>query len=87
MRSKTLLVVVSMAVGALFASFLLFIGFDHNPQGEFFDPQSGVIDWGYSALLFLVWFTIGSLAAVALFFTAKVLWFAARKQLRRGLRS
>jgi hypothetical protein len=78
------LVVASVAFGVLFASLLLFIGFDHNPQGEFFDPQSGEIDWGYSALLFSVWFTVGSLAAAALLFTARLLVSGVRKQLRKG---
>ena len=84
MKSRTRLVVASVAFGVLFSSVLLFVGFDHNPQGEFFDPQSGAIDWGYSALLFAVWFMVGSLAAAALLFTARLLSSGLRKQLQRG---
>lgn len=84
MKLSSRLVVASVVLGGLFASLLLFIGFDHNPQGEFFDPQSGAVDWGYSALLFAVWFIFGSLVAAALLFTARLLSSVVRKQPKKG---
>lgn len=67
---KSRLVVASMVLGALFASLLILIGFGH-PGGDFFDPEWGPADWGYTAFMFGIWFTVGSLAAAALLATAR----------------
>ena len=44
--------VISLAV----ASAVLWVGFQHNVQSEFYDPSSGSVDWFYLLLLFGVWF-------------------------------
>lgn len=63
MKTRTMLMAGSLSCGVLVASLMLIIGFDHNPQGEFFDPGSGSINWGYTLLLFSVWFAIGTAVA------------------------
>ena len=50
-------VLISAAVlAAGWAGLMLWVAFQNNNQGEFFDPQSGAVEWGYVALLFLAWF-------------------------------
>jgi hypothetical protein len=47
---------VSGAVGILIGAGMLYIGFQVNPQGEFFDPATGDVDFPYAILLFFAWF-------------------------------
>jgi len=39
----------------LVASAMTYAAFQHNPQGETFDPRSGAVHYGYVAELFLSW--------------------------------
>jgi hypothetical protein len=60
MTAERNIVVPSLVLAVLlaggWAALMLWAGFQDNNQGEFFDPQSGTIDWSYSALLFFSWF-------------------------------
>lgn len=81
MSSKAIIAALSVAVGAVFASTFLYIGFQHNPQGEFFDPRTGVVDWRYAALLFSVWFIGASIVAGVVMTVVRFVYCALRNQL------
>lgn len=46
--------ILAVAVGGI----MLHIGLQHNPQMEFFDTETGKIDYQYCLLVFGVWFGI-----------------------------
>jgi hypothetical protein len=50
--------VLAAVPAACLASLLLWIGFNNNNQGEFFDPQSGAVEWSYAVLVFLAYFAL-----------------------------
>lgn len=52
-KASSLFVILA---GLFIASFALYAGFMHNPQGEFYSESTGKIEYGYSFLLFLSWF-------------------------------
>jgi hypothetical protein len=56
------LLAICATLAAAFASTVMYIAFQHNPQGEFFDPQTGKIDGPYSLLLFAASFALALLA-------------------------
>jgi hypothetical protein len=41
----------------------LWVGLQHNPQGEFFIADTGQIDYGYCALIFGSWFGVAGVGA------------------------
>lgn len=49
---------VATLPGLAVASVMLWIAFQENPQGEFFDPATGAVDWPYSLMLFGLWFLV-----------------------------
>ena len=49
-------ILVNIGISFLIACVALYAGFQHNPQGEFHDTSTGVINYGHSSLLFLSWF-------------------------------
>jgi hypothetical protein len=53
-----LIVSISAILGAIVGGFMLYIGFQHNPQMEFFDTATGRIDYSHSLLLFSLWFAV-----------------------------
>jgi hypothetical protein len=57
---------MSAIIATLVGGFALYIGFRHNPQMEFFDTETGKVDYGYSLLLFAVWFCLTFVPFVAL---------------------
>jgi hypothetical protein len=52
---KTLVIaaLAALLLGSAFASVVLWIAFQNNNQGEYFDPVTGQVDIAYSATLFL----------------------------------
>jgi hypothetical protein len=55
MKSTILIAaLISLVIGSL----ALYIGFQHNPQMEFFDTQTGKIDYFYSFVVFGLWFAM-----------------------------
>lgn len=55
-RAAGLILVVAMLIAAAVASAMLSAGFQHNPQGEFFDMETGRLDWPYAVGIWLSWF-------------------------------
>jgi hypothetical protein len=47
--------VISIVIGFVFGAAILFIGLDHNAQGEFYNLYTGEIDVIYIATLFFSW--------------------------------
>jgi hypothetical protein len=45
----------SIAIGLLIASGICLIALDHNPQGEFYSPENGGLQWDSLLPLFLSW--------------------------------
>ncbi len=52
MKPLLIITLTASIVGTLFGAVMLYVGFQHNPQGEFFDQQSGAVDYWYSFLIF-----------------------------------
>jgi hypothetical protein len=57
-RSTWIVLGVAAAAGCAVASVMLWIAFQENTQGEFFDPVTGAVDWPYSLALFGLWFLV-----------------------------
>jgi hypothetical protein len=57
---------VAIGIGVIVGITGLVIGFQHNPQGEFVDLETGAIDVGYASLVFMSWFSLSTLVAVAI---------------------
>ena len=68
---------VALTLGVITGTLAIYIGFQHNPQGKFYDIETGIIDFGYSFIVFLSWFLSALLvigvpsAAVAYLFRKK----------------
>jgi hypothetical protein len=45
--------IIALLLGCAFGSVVLWIAFQNNNQGEYFDPVTGQVDIAYSAELFL----------------------------------
>ena len=46
--------ILAVVVGGL----MLHVGLQHNPQMEFFDSETGKVDYRYCLLVFGIWFAI-----------------------------
>jgi hypothetical protein len=68
-------VIIAAVIAALVAAFMLYVGFQHNPQMEFFDTQTGKIDYRYSLLTFGLWFAVIFLPVAGI---ACLGWFVCR---------
>ena len=44
-----------LVLGSLAGALMLCLGFRHNPQGEFYVPETWDIQWSSAAVLFLSW--------------------------------
>jgi hypothetical protein len=86
-RSRAILIICSSAIGVVFGSTILYIAFQHNPQGEFFDPETGVVNWRYAAWLFVAWFVIASAFAAVLLTAARFLLSGLRRHWGKSGRS
>lgn len=58
MSDSKKITIIALVVGILVGGFAVYAGLNHNPQGEFFDPQIGLrsLHVGYTLFLFLSWF-------------------------------
>lgn len=53
---RILVIIASALVSLIVAGLALYVGFQQNSQMEFFDTETGKIDYQYSLLLFSLWF-------------------------------
>ncbi len=60
-RTAWIVLGIAAAAGCAVASVMLWIAFQENTQGEFFDPVTGAVDWLYSLALFGLWFLVVAL--------------------------
>lgn len=59
--------IASVGCGFIMASVMIALGFSHNSQAEFY-LSDGSIDYKYTLGLFGVWFVIGALGGLLLYF-------------------
>lgn len=52
---------ISLGLGLVVATIVLFIGFQHNPQGAFVDIGTGKADIQYVFWIFISWFLLASI--------------------------
>ena len=52
---------ISLGLGFVVAAIVLFIGFQHNPQGTFVDMSTGKADIPYALGIFISWFLLSSI--------------------------
>jgi hypothetical protein len=57
---------VSGAIGALVAAFALYVGFQDNSQGEFFDVQTGAVEVRHALWFFVEDLIVVTVAALLL---------------------
>jgi len=57
-RAAWIVLGVAAASGCAVGSVMIWIAFQENTQGEFFDPTTGAVDWPYSLALFGLWFLV-----------------------------
>ena len=66
LRAAGVVLGVSFAVGLVVGGTMLWIAFRENPQGAYFDPETGAVHWSYALTLFGTWLlTIGAPLALA----------------------
>ena len=78
-----LVAVVALAFvvfGLIVGGAMMQAAWDHNPQGEYWDYETGEIHWGNWLPIGIVWFTVTGGAAGLYFLTVQVLrWWRERK--------
>ena len=66
LRAAALVLGVSFAAGLAVGGAMLWIAFQENPQGEYFDPVTGAVNWPHTLTLFgLYMLTIAGPLALA----------------------
>lgn len=60
------LITVAGVTGLLTSGAVLWIAFKENPQGEFFNPANGAVEFGNVLPLFLTSFLVSALAVLAI---------------------
>lgn len=50
--------IISVLLSAIVGGLILSIAIQHNPQGEFINNETGVIEIAHSAKLFAAWFLL-----------------------------
>lgn len=66
--------IIALVVGLLVSLILLFIGIDHNAQGEFYSIETGQLDIGYAVLVFFSWFVPTFLVCVIIGFLGRLIF-------------
>lgn len=69
---------MSIIASSMFAAVILYMAFDHNPQGEFYDPSLGGIQWGAVVPLGGIAFSEAYIVSFILFYVMERLWKAER---------
>ena len=54
-RAAALVLGVSLAAGLAVGGVMVWIAFQENPQGEYFDPVTGAVHWSQTLTLFGTW--------------------------------
>ena len=80
MKLPSWLVGLSITAGLATAVLVLRIAFIHNPRGEFFDPESGKVEWVYSAYVFGIWSIAGGAVGLVVGAFIRMLTTAARRR-------
>ena len=75
---------LSVSLALIFASAALYLAFDHNPQGEFFDPLTGNMQWRNVIELGLIAFFEAYLVVFAIANLLERLWKADIHLLKPG---
>ena len=60
--------VIGTIPGLLLACFMMYLAWDHNPQGEFFNSETGIVNWTN-------WFTVGIAWFLPVYFITTILCF------------
>ena len=64
--------IIAAVIAAIVATSTLYVGFQHNAQMEFFDTQTGKIDYAYSLMTFGVWFAVVFLPVASVAFLGSI---------------
>ena len=72
-------VLAAMIAGTGLGYLMVLAAFDHNPQGEFFDPQAGVVVWSSTLAVFFSWAVA---AAITVLVAELITWFVVRAAMR-----
>ena len=78
---KAVLLAISLALAS--ASLVLWMGFQDNNQGEFFDPQSGAMVWGSVIPVFLASFISVFVPVAVIGALLQLAWHKARTRLAK----
>ncbi len=68
-RSRTGLrwiALLSILLGSAVGLLMVWIALQHNPQGEFYHPDTGVLNWGNVPVLFTSWFLVVAVSLAVL---------------------
>lgn len=71
-----IVLLLSLVPSALFTALILYAAFDHNPQGEFYDPSAGGLQWETVIPLGGIAFAEAYLVSFVLFYVMERLWKA-----------
>jgi hypothetical protein len=71
--------IIANIFGVVIGFFMLFVGYNHNIQGEFTDIETGQIDYIYSLLIFASWYILSILVICGIVFIVKFLRFLLNK--------
>jgi hypothetical protein len=61
MKHYVTVLYVALGLGLVAASIVLYIGFQHNPQGAFVEIGTGKADIPYVSSIFILWFLLSSI--------------------------
>jgi hypothetical protein len=87
MKSITKITFISVLIGALpailFGALAMYAAWQHNPQGEFHDYQTGAIQWADWLTVGLVWFAVVGLLSSVLCFISISIYHLIRKRTQK----
>lgn len=74
---------LSGLIGVAFASLAAYAALEHNPQGEFRNLETGVLQWDSLTPLFLTWAIAIAVVAFTVFGGSWLLWRGFQRVRRR----
>ncbi|ABQ70793.1 hypothetical protein Swit_4455 [Rhizorhabdus wittichii RW1] len=77
---------ISFVMAMIFLSIILYMAFDHNPQGEFYQDYGGGVQWEAVIRLGLSSFLIAFLFIFLIAYMMEMLWKADEHLLKDGER-